>query len=64
MPCSTRTRSRWNQACRRGAAPDEAPRTASPRDEALSKRDFIGLYLSSMQGARAAVQHPGLQGGA
>jgi hypothetical protein len=36
---------RWRRACRRGAAPDDARHKSG--DEALSKRDFIGLYIAS-----------------
>lgn len=35
---------RWNQACRRGAAPED--RRHQSGEEALSKRDFIRLYLA------------------
>jgi hypothetical protein len=46
---------RWHRACRRGAAPEDKRHKGD--DEALSKRDFIGLYLSSeAMGANA----PGL----
>lgn len=47
---------RWNQACRRGADPDD-PKHRSAR-EALSKRDFIRLYLGEQ--ARKGRDAPGL----
>lgn len=47
----------WNQACRRGAAPDDT-RRRGPR-EALSKRDFIALLLSEQ--ARRLPAEAGLR---
>lgn len=47
---------RWNQACRRGAAPED--RAHKSDTEALSKRDFIDLYLA--EHARAPQSAPGL----
>jgi hypothetical protein len=47
---------KWNAVCRRGAAPEAAQyRTDS---EALSKRDFIALYLNGLATAERAI--PGL----
>jgi len=47
---------KWNMACRRGAATEDAQfRTAS---EAFSKRDFIALYLTLYSQAQEAA--PGL----
>ena len=46
----------WNRACRRGAAPDDARHKST--NEALSKRDFIALYLE--QQARLHGTAPGL----
>ena len=46
----------WNHACRRGAAPDDDSRRTA--EEALSKRDFIALYLSEY--ARFQQVVPGL----
>lgn len=47
---------KWNQACRRGAAPeDTAHKTAN---EAFSKRDFIALYIDEHSKGRQA--QPGL----
>ncbi len=48
---------RWNQACRRGAAPDN-PRHKTAR-EAFSKRDFIHFYVSQYASLPQLV--PGLQ---
>jgi hypothetical protein len=48
---------RWNKACRRGAAPDDAKHKTAR--EALSKRDFINLYLSEQ--SKAQAQAPGLR---
>jgi hypothetical protein len=48
---------RWRRACRRGAALDDVQHKGD--DEALSKRDFIGLYLSS-QATSTAQAAPGL----
>jgi hypothetical protein len=48
---------KWNAACRRGAAPEATQfRTGS---EALSKRDFIALYLAEQASAKQAM--PGLE---
>jgi hypothetical protein len=47
---------RWRRACRRGAAPDDAEHKSD--DEALSKRDFIALYLAGH--AANAATAPGL----
>ncbi|WP_298833101.1 hypothetical protein [uncultured Piscinibacter sp.] len=47
---------RWNHACRRGAAPDDTQRKSS--SEALSKRDFISLYLAQQAGRSQGA--PGL----
>jgi hypothetical protein len=49
--------SKWNRACRRGAAPDDT-RYKSAR-EAFSKRDFINLYLS--EHAKVQAEAPGLR---
>jgi 3',5'-cyclic AMP phosphodiesterase CpdA len=48
---------RWNRACRRGAAADDARHRSA--DEALSKRGFIGLYVE--EHARRIQDAPGLQ---
>lgn len=48
--------SKWNLACRRGAAPDDTKHKS--RREAFSKRDFIKLYLqehSKLQPEAAAL---------
>lgn len=54
---------RWNQACRRGAAPeDKRHKTGS---EALSKRDFIAMYLghyARLPRLAAGLQPPPPQG--
>jgi hypothetical protein len=47
---------KWNQACRRGARTED--RTRKTGNEALSKRDFIALYLA---GQLAGIPKPGLQ---
>jgi hypothetical protein len=47
---------KWNHACRRGAAPDDDKHKTD--DEAISKRDFIALYLS--EHARRAPAKAGL----
>jgi hypothetical protein len=49
--------SKWNRACRRGAAPEDT-RHKSPR-EAFTKRDFINLYLS--EHAKEQAEAPGLK---
>jgi hypothetical protein len=48
---------KWNKACRRGAALDDG--THKTDREAFSKRDFISLYLS--EHARAHAEAHGLQ---
>ena len=48
--------SKWNRACRRGAAPDDTRHKS--RREAFSKRDFINLYLS--EHAKSQAGAPGL----
>lgn len=47
---------RWNKACRRGAAPDDARHKTE--HEAFTKRDFIALYIS--EHSRQTANHPGL----
>ena len=47
---------KWNRACRRGAREDD--RSRKSEGEALSKRDFIRLYLS---GQLAGIPKPGLR---
>jgi hypothetical protein len=46
----------WNKACRRGARDEDRSRKVA--NEALSKRDFIRLYLG---GQLAGIPKPGLQ---
>jgi hypothetical protein len=47
---------KWNHACRRGAAPDDDRHKTA--DEAISKRDFIALYIA--EHARRAPAKSGL----
>lgn len=47
---------KWNHACRRGAVPDDDRHKTD--DEAISKRDFIALYIA--EHARRAPTKPGL----
>lgn len=47
----------WNRACRRGASPEDPGRRTAT--EALSKRDFIRLYLDEQ--ARLSGLAPGLE---
>jgi hypothetical protein len=47
----------WNQACRRGAQPQDA-RHKDAR-QAMSKRDFVSVYLTEQ--ARRTADAPGLQ---
>lgn len=49
--------SRWNKACRRGAAPDDTQHKTAR--EAFSKRDFINLYLK--EHAKVQAEASGLQ---
>jgi hypothetical protein len=54
---------RWNRACRRGAAPEDA-RHKSER-EAMNKRDFIALYLAEQArrpGGAAGLTLPAASG--
>jgi hypothetical protein len=48
---------KWNAACRRGAAPEDAQHRTG--EEALGKRDFIALYLAEY--ASAGQLMPALQ---
>jgi len=48
---------KWNQACRRGAAPHDQQRKT--KNEAFSKRDFIAGYIAHQ--ARARPEKPGLE---
>jgi hypothetical protein len=48
---------KWNQACRRGAAPED--RKHKSDNEAFSKRDFINLYIEEHAGR--TPPKPGLQ---
>ncbi len=48
---------RWNQACRRGAAPED--NEFKTKSEAFSKRDFISLYLT--EHSRFPDESPGLK---
>ncbi len=48
---------KWNQACRRGAALDDGKHKTAR--EAFSKRDFISLYIS--EHAKVQAEVPGLQ---
>lgn len=52
-----RDATRWNHACRRGAAPEDGRHRSA--NEAFSKRDFIHLYVD--QYARLPQFVPGLQ---
>ncbi len=47
---------KWNRACLRGADPDD--QTYKTQKEALSKRDFIALYIA--EHAKGAPPKPGL----
>lgn len=52
-----RDATRWNHACRRGAAPEDGRHKSA--NEAFSKRDFINLYVE--QYARLPQLVPGLK---
>jgi len=49
--------SKWNRACRRGAAPEDSKHKTAR--EAFTKRDFINLYLSEY--AKLQAEAPGLR---